>query len=86
MRNLTVFIKSLNMEGCILNFHGEEIDSKKEYQVRHKPTETGGGCTREFKGSDLVKIHGNWEPEIQERVRKGIERFMKSKQGQLKIF
>jgi hypothetical protein len=86
MRNLTVLIKSLNKEGHIFNFEGEDIDSKREYHVRYKPTENSTYSGRKMKGSDLVKIHGNWEPEIQEIVRKGIERFIKSKQGQLKIF
>ncbi|HET6224643.1 MAG TPA: hypothetical protein VFF27_00095 [Bacteroidia bacterium] len=86
MRTIKVFIKSLNKEGYISWFWEEEIDNKKEYIVRYKPSPTSGYCGNKIKGSDLVKIHGNWELEIQERIRKGLERFMKSKQGQLKIF
>jgi hypothetical protein len=57
MRTIHVLIKSLNKEGHIFNFEGEEIDSKREYHVRHKPTETSTYSGSKRKGSDLEIVN-----------------------------
>lgn len=85
MRNAVVRHKKTGKEGHIFNFHGDAIDSKREYYARFRNGNSYSGNI--YKGSELEFIRGNWQPETQEGVRRAYLNYMKrKKQGQLQIF